>query len=135
MRFTTGSPPNSFTSGTTQPPGRFATVALLWMHDYTHCYHFLCLTSSNILFFVGSRTPCATTSACTSVLCDWREEKEPCGQWMRQSTRGGKDRNITGRNRQSHDPVVVRLSYWCHEITQIAHLCVLYKCTVIDVHL
>lgn len=40
---------------------------------------------------------CGTTSAYTSVLCEWREEKELCGQWMKQSIRGGKDKSITGK--------------------------------------
>lgn len=49
-------------------------------------------------FPLQSRMPCATTSAFTSVLCEWREEKEQCGQWMKQSTSGGKDRSIIGTN-------------------------------------
>lgn len=64
----------------------------------------LLLTCSDRPFCVGSRTPCGTTSACTSVLCEWREEKEPCGRWTRQSSRGGKDRSTTGRDSRSHDP-------------------------------
>ncbi|KAE8292992.1 Forkhead box protein P1 Forkhead-related transcription factor 1 [Larimichthys crocea] len=42
------------------------------------------------------KNACGTTSAYTSVLCEWKEERELCGQWMKQSTRGGKDRSITG---------------------------------------
>lgn len=80
----------------------FRNNTATWKVCNTRRYHFLFLTCANRLFFVGSRTPCGTTSACTSVLCEWREEKEPCGQWTRQSTRGGRDRNITGRHRQSH---------------------------------
>ena len=41
---------------------------------------------------------CGTTSAYTSALCEWTEERAQCGQWMKQSTRGGKDRSITGTN-------------------------------------
>ena len=45
-----------------------------------------------------------TTSAFISVLCEWREEKELCGQWMKESTKGGKDKNITGTNILNSEP-------------------------------
>lgn len=44
------------------------------------------------------RTPCATTSACTSALCAWRTWRGRCGRWTRWSTRNAGRRRSRGEN-------------------------------------
>lgn len=44
------------------------------------------------------RTPCATTSVCTSALCAWRTWRGRCGRWMRWSTRNAGHRRSQGED-------------------------------------
>ncbi|XP_035015232.1 forkhead box protein P1 isoform X1 [Hippoglossus stenolepis] len=72
---------------------------------------------------VVSRMLCVTTSAYTSVLYEWREERGLCGQSMKPSTREGGDRSITGtvRSSGSHpSPIIVQ---WTPEDQQMAVQC------------